>query len=818
MKKRPVCRITVPALLGLVLCGIGAVRWVIPVFAVLLADAAGRKRSWPRAGRICLGFICFLAGALLFQAARSVSPEEGSLVTVTGKIDQYEYKNNTIIYYVRGNSPYHRVMIKGTDQTYISHPLSPGIKIRAEGIVENFQEPANKGQFHQKLYYKSQNVDFQIKDAVITVTGGRGSIWAEGCKALQGTLADCFYRIADEKTASLLAAMVAGDKTGLDPELRALYQRNGIAHILAISGLHISILGMGVYRLIRKLGCPLLPACLSGAGFTLCFGAMTGMSVSTLRAVTMYTVSMGAQITGRTYDGPSALSLAALLVVLERPFAVFQPSMQYSFGAVGALLALTMGPPLLPSEKAGFEHAKKKRVHDGKTGRAGKLAGIVRKGAAGLAASAAIQLVTMPVQLYHSYSVPVYGVLLNLFVVPTVGVILIMAVLAAVFSLLFGGGLLPLAKLLLLPCRWLFSCYTFLCETAERIPCSRLTPGQPGVVQILLFYGLLFLAAACLYRAKGRLRLMALILPLCGVLLLQCHPFRTLEITMLDVGQGEAICIRTPEGATVLSDSGSTSVGKVGAYRVKPFLLASGVSVVDAVLVSHCDLDHISGIEELLEENGREITIRTLILPDVSGASREQEGSGAGRDEATEQLAAKAALAGVEVQYAKAGDALQVQGGTFTCLAPEEGSLSADRNENSAVYVFSRGKFRLLLTGDLPAEREDPLLGQQELSCQVLKVAHHGSKNSTSEALLQKTSPKTALISCGKNNRYGHPDKELLERLEAAGIRWYCTSEVGAVCLKVGEDGGYEIRLGYDSPFSTLFNMSARTSMAFSSS
>lgn len=288
-------------------------------------------------------------------------------------------------------------------------------------------------------------------------------------------------------------------------------------------------------------------------------------------------------------------------------------------------------------------------------------------------------------------------------------------------------------------------------------------------------------------------------------------------LTFLDVGQGDCIHIKTMEGNHFLVDGGSSSVSNVGAYRIIPYLKASGAETIEAVFVTHPDEDHCNGVRELFLEgalNG--IRVKKLYLPDVGENSK---------TEAYEALVTEANTAGISVGYIHKGQALSEKEFTLFCLHPEAGDESREPNEYSTVLLLCFQNFRALLTGDVEGDGEEKMLqsledvkagryGDQSLEggktgrngnaslegtkngrygdvsltengITVLKVAHHGSGNSTSTKLLAEISPQIAVISCGENNPYGHPHEETLERLEEAGAKVLRTDELGAVRIVV---------------------------------
>jgi competence protein ComEC len=260
------------------------------------------------------------------------------------------------------------------------------------------------------------------------------------------------------------------------------------------------------------------------------------------------------------------------------------------------------------------------------------------------------------------------------------------------------------------------------------------------------------------------------------------QPPRGLQVTVIDVGQGDGICLRTRAG-TVLVDGGSTSEKTLGEDILEPYLKSQAVRIIDYAIVSHGDLDHISGLQYLLEE-GQDIRIHHLVLP------------AAGRgDEVYDRLSQLAMAQGADVIWFATGDELAVGNLRLNCIYPGNAVQSADgmwqpltseRNDHSLVITASYGNFRMLLTGDMSAEGEQELLKQCQTQVQnitVLKVAHHGSRYSTTADFLSCIRPQTAVISCAKHNSYGHPSEETLNRLDEAGIPYKITMDCGAITI-----------------------------------
>lgn len=267
-----------------------------------------------------------------------------------------------------------------------------------------------------------------------------------------------------------------------------------------------------------------------------------------------------------------------------------------------------------------------------------------------------------------------------------------------------------------------------------------------------------------------------------ALLILAVRPRDRDRVIFLDVGQGDCCLVQTASGENYLFDCGSSSRSGVGRYVLLPCLKYYGIHTIDAVFVSHPDTDHMNGVMELLESaEDNCIDIKQLILSDIENSARKEQFS--------ELLAA---ADGRRVAYLAAGESWECGSAYFICLHPAKGYSAENVNAYSQCIYACFDSFSLLLTGDVEEAGERALLEalkEKKISdVTVLKVAHHGSRNSTSAELLEQISPELAVISCGKNNRYGHPHPELLERLSQTGCNILQTSEVGAVTIQRAEN------------------------------
>ena len=242
----------------------------------------------------------------------------------------------------------------------------------------------------------------------------------------------------------------------------------------------------------------------------------------------------------------------------------------------------------------------------------------------------------------------------------------------------------------------------------------------------------------------------------------------------LDVGQGDGVFMRTASGTTYLIDCGSSDNKSLYEYTLEPFLLSEGISFVDYIIVTHCDSDHISGIEDLLETE--KIDVGTLVLPYLQET-----------DERYDNLIEIGKRSGAEIEFIYSGISICDGETRLSCLHPDKNYHSNDKNVMSTSLLVEYGDFSMLLTGDISESEEKIILesGKLKENITVYKAAHHGSKYSNSMELLNYINPVYTVISYGEDNSYGHPHKEVNERLEEIGTKVFYTAKSGAVSIKI---------------------------------
>ena len=661
--------------------------------------------------------------------------------------------------------------------------LKIGNKIYLKGKIQQFEVARNKGNFDSKKYYLSIGITTKIAVKEYYVSDDNYDFLRDKLCTLREYVVGMFSKLCDTNgkdkwlygnKAGIFSAILMGDKTELDQEIKDLYSLSGIAHILAISGLHISLIGMFLYSLLRKRFSFATSSALTIAVVTL-FAITSGMGIATIRAFVMFILKLIGEILGRKYDYITAISLSALILLADNPFIIINSGFQMSFCA---MITITIIWP--------------KVVY---------LINIKSKIANSIVFSLCIGIFMNPVIAYNYLQLPTYSFMLNIIVVPLLGIVVISAIAGS------GMGFLSIlmGKTALTPGCLILEVYTFLCENVLKIPGAVIVVGKPTIKIIVLYYIVIVFSLFCFTLVRKnyekdcnikemidengkkvissqiilkkqrkfdfKIRLAVIGISILSGFFIYYTPSKGLDIQFMDVGQGDGIFIKADDGTTITIDGGSSDVKNVAKYRMIPCIKASGTGVIDYAVITHADKDHISGIEEILNmntENG--LTIRNLVMPHVSY-----------EDEAYDELLTAAKTKGIQVLYIKEGDTMKLGKVEIKCIHPDGKYISDNRNDYSTVLSLKYENFSALFTGDIPAEIEKSIINKIDNNYTILKVAHHGSKYSSDMEFLKKVMPAYSVISVGEDNSYGHPGTETINKLKSLNSKILRTDLSGEI-------------------------------------
>lgn len=667
-----------------------------------------------------------------------VNKEKGSQLYLKDNLIELEdssihYSSEKIILYIDTNNE-----------------IKIGNIIRAYGEIHKFKTATNLGQFDEKKYYQGGGIDYKVYGKSWDIIDSNYNIFLHSLYNVKGRLVEVYAEILNQENAALISAMLLGEKGMLGEEIKELYQDNGITHILAISGMHVSLIGLSIYKVLKIIGLHQCGATILSIGMIYSYGWLTNFSVSTNRAVVMLVVALCGSLIGRTYDLLSAMSLSGLIILIQNPMSIYDVGFLLSFGAV---MGIGIIMPILNNLIEEFYPNKYLSLRNS------------------VIACISVNIMTLPLLLYYFYEIPLYSLIVNLLIIPPMAILTWVSIIAGIigcYSISYARGFIGGVHYIL---EW----YEALCRFFQNMPGHMMVVGKPSLLKVLIYYSILGIGLFLIKKYMKK-RYSTILLFLIFILIPKRH--NNLNITFLDVSQGDGIYIRTPSNNSYMIDGGSSDVSKVGRYRIIPFLKASGIHRLDYVFITHFDQDHVSGIKELCIND--RIEIDNVVIS-----------SGIIQDEEYDEFVELCYLYEINVVYMEQGDVLQDGEVIFRCIYPANEYTTDSRNDTSMVLSIEYGDFEGLCMGDLEEGGEQKLLsekqrGKIDLASEydVLKVGHHGSKHSSSMYFLEEIKPQISIISCGTGNRYGHPHDETLERLEAVGSKVYITTEEGAITIQ----------------------------------
>ncbi len=708
-------------------------------------------------------------------------------IALQGRVASYEIRNGQTILYLSD------VLFYGESAKEIANNNSIGVccyldnatdcklgqTVAVQGFLTLPESARNPGGFDAVMYYGGKGYDYLLYEGKMIACGRTYDFVLEWLNAVSQYGKRQLDTYLQENDAGMMKAMMLGDKSGIDNSSKALYQESGIYHILAISGLHISLLGGCLYKLLRVLRIKAWPAAVISFMVIILYGIMIGMSPSAFRAIIMYGFTLTALLAGRSHDRMTSLAVAAACLIGSNPMLFFDAGVRLSFLAVLGIVCLY--PTFVGAHKFHMKFAD------------------------GVWVSFAVTYMTLPVIMQTFYGIPVYSLLINICVIPFVPVLIVLGILIILLGN-WGGALVQGS---VWGIHFILNFYEKLLLFFRAIPGNYYVTGAPGEGQVVVFYVGLGAMIFIILRIKRRLLIRSLksegaywegnqkfyadeqkkirkcmiymrvaqvvTMTALFIMLIIKEPFDC-RITFLDVGQGDGICIETEE-QVYLIDCGSTSEAQIGKYTLIPFLEYRGIQQIDGWFLTHPDSDHVSGFIELCKtEDMGGIKVENLCIPRVL-----QSEFG--------ELIRLAESRGIDVMMLEQGDRIETNNFRMIAMSPTEEAFYPDENAASLVLYWECNGFNGLFMGDASVAAEKAIMETEIQDITMLKVAHHGSCIDTnSKEFIDCMSPEAAVISCGANNMYGHPHKEVIERLEKEHCRIYVTSEFGAIVFKIGRN------------------------------
>ncbi|MBI9074232.1 MAG: DNA internalization-related competence protein ComEC/Rec2 [Desulfatibacillum sp.] len=697
--------------------------------------------------------------------------------TICERPEQYLHRTQLILDVDRIGDENPSGPIIGKIRLTVSPPvrdLAQGSKVRFVSEIRSLRNFANPGGFDYVQFMRFREIfgaAYMRGQNGLKILGARTGAFFHTRKSLS----ELIKNSAPPETRALFFALLLGEKWSIDQETRDLFARTGIAHVLAISGLHIGMVALFAFQVFRLILSRSRKVLLSGRLFSLCailtmgpvllYGFLTGMAPSTQRAVIMVSVFLLGYVFDRDYDSLNTLAVAAMVILVWHPPALFDVGFQLSFTAVFSIL---YGLKIVSFKTIPITWGEKAR----------------RKALVYLLIPLIAALGTAPVVLHYFDQVSLVGPLANLLVVPLVGFIILPVSLMACLGLPVLPGV---SGLMITMAGFMLQGVLGLAQMLASIPYASIMPIKPNAPEILLYY----LALLSILHIKKRWAQCLLILCLigsgvdAGYWINQRFGNADLRVTFLDVGQGSSALVEFPHGPCMLVDGGglsATSTFDTGRMIVAPFLWQRKIHTIDYLVLTHPQHDHAGGLGYLAEKfrikefwsNGQPAPIHAYEHL-MAACSRK-----------------RALLPSLEDLH-KPQD---IQGVTARVLHPAPGfeaMLGKDLqlNENSLVLKLSFGSQSVMFTGDIEAEGEALLVNRwnpEALQTTLCAAPHHGSQTSSTDEFVNAIKPEHVVFATGARNWYGFPNESVVLRYLTAGAQVYDTGKQGACAFSTKGD------------------------------
>ena len=714
-----------------------------------------------------------------------------------------------------------------------------GSRVCLFGKVRLYDKATNPGQFDMRKYYISNGCLYNAYSCELIETDHKKNVLPHMAYTIREYCCEILDKSLNKKDAGVMKALLLADKTDLDSEVKDLYKDAGAEHLLAISGLHISMFATGILWVLKRTPIRLWAAYAISVLSLFAYGYVIGFSPSSFRAIIMFTILCTGKVSQKTYDTLTAMAVSALITVMIKPLCTLQTGFLMSYTAILGIAAVTpmfktfgkMNPPIIES----------------------------------VTGSLSVSLTTLPVTVNTYYKIPLYAVVLNMILIPGMSFLLGAGVLCIAFGAVTNSGILnPFSYLI----HFILALYETVMKIDMMLPFSNIITGARNIPRCLIYESIFLICAALIYRAKlyayrlrkklnNKVRMnpvysdapeirriqrrkiitIFLISFLMGINLLAfLYHKNSNKIGFLDVGQGLCVCVQY-NGQVYCYDGGSTDKKQIYKYVIGPYLDYYGIKKVDAWFISHDDADHTNGITEMFDTGDRKVS--ELIIPVVLSDKEKMK-----------EIEEKALESNCSVIKSQTGDCFKSMDNSdkrkrgmelnsdnveFYVLSPSPADEidTEDSNACSLVVLMKLEEGNVLFAGDcddtaqtriveyvynsnllssqryiasdqsnlLSSQRyiasdQSNLLSSQKYiasnqsnllsneSIDIYQVAHHGSAiNTNGLPFLESINPKISVISCGFNNSYGHPHTEILDNLSAIGTKVYRTDHQGCITI-----------------------------------
>ena len=634
------------------------------------------------------------------------------------------------------------------------------IKINAK--IELPSKARNYMGFDYKSYLKSKKIIATILDVKnVEILDVNKTNTAENIfNSVRNNIKKIMYKLLPKDARELAIGMMIGDKEELDANITENFKNSNLTHMLAVSGAHISYVILGLNLMLKKTSNrfrKIFIIC-----FLIFFVGVTDFTPSVQRASIMAILLLISTMLYRSQDTYTSIAFSGLVILIINPYSFFDVGFQLSFG--GTIGIVLMYNNLIKRFKTN-----------------GKLKGYI---VSSICVSVCANLIIIPIIAFNFNTVSLTFWISNLLAGPFLGVIIILGFCVYLLSFV----IFPVAKIISIPLKYLIYILLIIVKYCSKIPFSSITIRTPYIFEIFIYYIVLYLVFnyAKIKPYFKKLVVIILIAILIANSCIHVQNHGKMIIYFIDVGQGDSTLIRTAKNKTILIDGGGSenSSFDVGEKTLLPYLLDRKITVLDYVVISHFDTDHCGGILYLMEH----LKVKNIIIS--------KQGKGSSNYNKFKNIMLDK---GISVIFVKKGDKIKIDNETYMDILFPGNNFISDNilNNNSIVTKICYNNFSILFTGDVEEIAENEICSQynttNKLKANILKVAHHGSKTSSTAEFIKMVKPQIALIGVGEKNKFGHPNDGVIQRLKNMNTKIYRTDKMGEIVIQINNIGEVKI-------------------------
>ena len=711
-----------------------------------------------------------------------------AVATIVGNPKEKEYKTTYKIKVesVNGNREYKNTYLqleikKANDGITYKY----GQKLLIAGTFKEADGKRNNSGFDYKEYLKINKMHGIItakQESIKVLKEKNLNIILININRCNNKIKENANKLFDKNEANLLSGILIGDKEGIEKEVQENFRDSNLSHMLAVSGAHVSYVILGITYALKKVKVNKLWSNMITIVTLCCFIFLTGASPSVIRACIMAIYIIIGHMMHRKTKLISSVSLSLLIILILNPYKLFDIGLQLSYGG-------TIGIILFSGVLA-----KKAKLNNLLEGFVNKLKYRVKQL---IVVCVSANLIIFPIIAAHYSTMSLTFVISNICAGPILGVIIILGFITIFVSFISIDIAKPFALILNIFIQILM----YITKICSSLPFSKIYIKTPSLSQIIIYYMILiFMYYICKIRKKKRrlihrkllrtvqnkkvqkLFIIVIILIFTSMQILKCLP-SDLTIYFIDVGQGDSTLIVTPNHKTILIDGGGTEFESdfdIGKQTLLPEILGQRITKIDYLLISHFDSDHVGGLLTVLES----LKVKNAI---ISRQIKESENY--------KKFLKIVKDKKINVMIVKKDDEICIEKNLkIDVLWPQREQITDNvLNNNSIVAKVIYNNFSILFTGDIEKVAEENIIREYKdtnlLTSNIIKIAHHGSKTSSTEGFLNLVNPKIALIGVGRDNKFGHPNEETIQRLKNMKVKIYRTDEMGEITIKINKKG-----------------------------